>query len=100
MIVRVTATGGSKDSVRVDVPMPNLVGLSLGGANQKLDSLGMAGWREPLCEDGSPGTDPSVGSIVRQKIPVGELTPSSKRITFWVACGAAPAPEPEDQFLD
>jgi len=99
MTVRVTGTGAGGEAPRVDVPMPNLVGLSVLAAFQQMDGLGMTGSREPECNPGSPGDNPSDGTITGQSTPAGEIIPNFKRIILQVNCGVSPAPS-EEEFLD
>jgi len=99
MIVRVSATGGGGgDSPRIDVVMPDLIGLSLAAAYQRLDSIGQTGWREAVCDPGSPGTDPSIGTVTSQNINPGNTLPTFKGVRVGVACGVAPPP-PDDLNL-
>lgn len=99
MTVRVLGTGGGGEQVRVDIPMPNLIGLSVNSAYAQMDALGMSGFREPTCDAGSPGTDPLNGTITSQSIPAGEIMPTFKGVRFGVACGVVPS-APGDEFLD
>ena len=99
MTVRVTATGAPGEQPRIDLPMPDLVGLSVIDAYQLMDSLSMTGSREPECIAGSPGDNPGDGTIAGQTIPAGEIIPNFKRIIVQVNCGVAPAPG-EEEFLD
>ena len=99
MTVRVTGTGAPGEAVRFDLPMPDLVGLSVLSAFQKMDLLGMTGFRNLNCNPGSPGTDPGDGTISAQSIPAGTIMPQFKGVDFVVACGVAPAPE-DDVLLD
>jgi beta-lactam-binding protein with PASTA domain len=99
MTVRVTATGPAGEAPRVDLAMPNLVGQSVVAAFQQMDSLGMTGSREPECNPGSPGDNPTDGTITGQSTPAGEIIPNFKRIILQVNCGVTPAPT-EEEFLD
>jgi len=94
MIVRVSATGGGGgDSPRIDVVMPDLIGLSLAAAYQRLDSIGQTGWRKAECDPGSPGTDPNIGTVTSQNVNPGNTLPTFKGVRVGVACGAATPPE-------
>ena len=99
MTVRVTATGAPGEVPRVDIPMPDLVGLSVLAAFQQMDGLGMTGSREPACNPGSPGENATDGTITGQSTPAGQIIPNFKRIILEVNCGVAPAPT-EEEFLD
>ena len=99
MIVRVTAGGAGGEVIRVDITMPNLVGLSVLDAYQRLDSLGQSGFREATCDAGSPGSDPNNGTISSQSVAAGDILPTFKGIFFGVTCGVAPA-APDDSLLD
>ena len=98
MTVRVVSGGGG-DAPRIDVMMPNLVGLSVVAAYQQLDSIGQSGSREATCDAGSPGSDPNNGTVTSQNIPAGNMLPTFKGVALGVACGVAAAP-PDEQFLD
>ena len=98
MTVRVV-TGGGGEAPRIDIAMPNLVGLSVTAGYQQLDALGQSGWREPTCDAGSPGSDPGSGTITSQSIPAGEMMPTFKGVSLGVACGVVPAPV-DEEFLD
>jgi beta-lactam-binding protein with PASTA domain len=95
MIVRVTAAGAGGEAIRVDITMPNLVGLSVLDAYQRLGSLGQTGFREATCDAGSPGSDPNKGTISSQSVAAGDILPTFKGISFGVTCGVVPA-SPED----
>ena len=97
MTVRVVSGGG--DAPRIDVMMPNLVGLSVAAAYQQLDSIGQSGWREATCDAGSPGSDPNNGTVTSQNIAAGDMLPTFKGVALGVACGVAATP-PDELFLD
>ena len=99
MTVRVTGTGAGGEAPRIDLAMPDLVGLSVLAAFQQMDGLGMTGSREPECNPGSPGDNATDGTITSQTILPGTIIPNFKRIIFQVNCGVSPAPS-EEQFLD
>jgi beta-lactam-binding protein with PASTA domain len=98
MTVRVVSGGGG-DAPRIDITMPDLIGLSVAAAYQALDSLGQTGFRELSCSSG-PGSDPTDGTIASQSVAAGALMPNFKGVKFGVACGTAPPPSDEDLFLD
>ena len=99
MTVRVTATGAPGEQVRFDLPMPDLVGLTVLSAFQQMDQLGMTGFRDLSCDAGSPGSDAGDGTITSQSVSAGNIMPQFKGVTFTVACGISPAP-PEGTVLD
>lgn len=99
MIVRVGATGGGGgEEPRVDIVMPDLVGLSVLSAYDRLAAAGQTGWREAICDGGSPGSDPNNGTVTSQNVAAGETMPSFKGVRIGVACGVA-APPTDDQNL-
>jgi membrane peptidoglycan carboxypeptidase len=98
MTVRVVSGGGG-DAPRIDVMMPNLVGLSVAAAYQQLDSIGQSGWREATCDAGSPGSDPNNGTVTSQNIAAGDMLPTFKGVALGVACGVVATP-PDELFLD
>jgi membrane peptidoglycan carboxypeptidase len=98
MTVRVVS-GGAGEAPRIDITMPDLIGLSVAAAYQALDSLGQTGFRELSCSSG-PGSDPTDGTIASQSVAAGALMPNFKGVKFGVACGTAPPPSDEDLFLD
>ena len=99
MSIRVLATGAIGEQIRIDIPMPQITGLSVADAYGTMNALGLNGPREPVCESG-PGDNPLDGTVVSQVIPEGQIIPNFKSIRFGVACGVAATPPPEEQFLD
>ena len=88
MTVRVTtgdAPGGG-DSTGNTI-MPNLVGLSVGQANQTLDSLSMNGQRAYTCGAGSVSADPNDGTVIAQSMGAGTQVWDYVAIQMQVACG-------------
>lgn len=99
MIIRVSATGGGGgEEPRVDIVMPDLVGLSVAAAYERLAAIGQTGWREGVCDGGSPGSDPNDGTVTSQSVVAGGLMPNFKGVRVGVACGVASAPV-DDQNL-
>jgi beta-lactam-binding protein with PASTA domain len=97
MIVRVISGGGDSQSTG-NLLMPGLVGLSVAGANQAMDSVNMTGARVFSCVAGSPGTDPNQGTVAAQSPGPGSKVWNYTGVQIQVSCGAA-APD-DDVALD
>jgi membrane peptidoglycan carboxypeptidase len=96
MIVRVSTSGGGPSDSTGDTVMPNLIGLSVGQANQIKASLNMTGQWAYTCVPGSTGTDPGQGVVQAQSMGAGTLVWNYVAVQIQVLCGAVA----DEQFED